>query len=184
MIGMFQENGPCEVVELARGKFGTKARDWGWDRSSNIIYVDQPNQVGFSYDSPANGSFDLLDDSRNPIYPPESTPPNRPSYTFLNGSFSSGNPNATTNTTEISAHAIWHMLQGFLGAFPQYNPGTRPGSNQTGPAGVNLFTESYGGKYGPVFATFWEEQNNRRANGSLPKNSTLDIQLQSLGITN
>src|SRR5204863_1183084 len=98
--------------------------------------------------------------------------------------FSSGNPNATTNTTEISARAIWHMLQGFLGVFPQYNPGTRPDNNQTGPVGINLFAESYGGKYGPAFAAFWEEQNNRRANGSLPKGSTLDIKLESLVIVN
>src|ERR1700709_1064458 len=26
MIGLFTENGPCEVVELAEGKFGTMAR--------------------------------------------------------------------------------------------------------------------------------------------------------------
>ncbi|KAI9780759.1 MAG: hypothetical protein M1839_006547 [Geoglossum umbratile] len=186
MIGMFQENGPCEVVELAKDRFGTKARDWGWDRSTNIIYVDQPNQVGFSYDTPTNASIDLLDssNSNSPFHPLGSAPPNQPSYTFLSGTFSSDDPRATTNTTEISAHAIWHMLQGFLAAFPQYNPGTRPGSNQTGAVGVNLFAESYGGRYGPAFAAFWEEQNNRRADGSLPKNSALDIKLQSLGIVN
>jgi carboxypeptidase C (cathepsin A) len=139
--------------------------------------------VGFSYDRPTNASIDLLD-STSPFHPLGSTPPNQPSYTFLNGTFSSNDPLATTNTTEISAHAIWHMLQGFMAAFPQYNPGTRPSSNQTGAVGVNLFTESYGGKYGPAFAAFWEEQNNRRANGSLPRNSTLDIKLQSLGIVN
>ncbi|KAH0544536.1 hypothetical protein FGG08_001308 [Glutinoglossum americanum] len=184
MIGMFQESGPCEVVELARDRFGTKARDWGWDRSSNIIYIDQPNQVGFSYDVPTNGSLNLLDPSDNPIHPLTDAHSNQPSYTFLDGTFSSNNPDATTNTTEISAHAIWHMLQGFLVAFPQYNPGIGPDSNRTGSVGVNLFAESYGGKYGPAFATFWEEQNSRRANGTLPKNSTLEIKLQSLGIVN
>jgi carboxypeptidase C (cathepsin A) len=140
--------------------------------------------VGFSYDSPTNGSLDLLDFSDHPIHALTSAPSTQPSYTFLNGTFSSNNPNAITNTTEISAHAIWHMLQAFLGAFPKYNPGSRPNSNQTGPIGVNLFAESYGGKYGPAFAAFWEEQNNRRANGSLPEHSTLDVKLQSLGIVN
>lgn len=41
MLGLFTENGPCEVVELGEGKFGTTARDWGWDRGSNILYIDQ-----------------------------------------------------------------------------------------------------------------------------------------------
>jgi carboxypeptidase C (cathepsin A) len=41
MIGLFTENGPCEVVELAENKFGTKARGWGWDRGSNMLYIDQ-----------------------------------------------------------------------------------------------------------------------------------------------
>ena len=41
MIGLFTENGPCEVVELGLNQFGTIARDWGWDRGSNMLYIDQ-----------------------------------------------------------------------------------------------------------------------------------------------
>lgn len=41
MLGLFAENGPCEAVELANGKFGTVAREWGWDRGSNMLYIDQ-----------------------------------------------------------------------------------------------------------------------------------------------
>ena len=41
MFGLFLENGPCEVVQVAEGKFGTAARDWGWDRGSNVLYIDQ-----------------------------------------------------------------------------------------------------------------------------------------------
>jgi carboxypeptidase C (cathepsin A) len=69
------------------------------------------------------------------------------------------------------------MMQGFLGTFPQYNPANNSA------VGVNLFAESYGGKYGPVFAETWEQQNLRRSNGTL-RNSTLDIHLVSLGIFN
>jgi carboxypeptidase C (cathepsin A) len=73
--------------------------------------------------------------------------------------------------------AIWHMLQGFLGAFPQYRP------NDTA-VGVHLFAESYGGKYGPAFATLWTQQNRLRSNGTLSQNGTIDIKLASLGIVN
>lgn len=84
----------------------------------------------------------------------------------------------TANTTEIAGMAIWHMLQGFLGAFPEFGP-----INST-TMGVHLFAESYGGKYGPAFATIWEEQNLRRSNGTLARNTTVEIKLLSLGIVN
>ncbi|KAG9243500.1 Alpha/Beta hydrolase protein [Calycina marina] len=175
MLGLFAENGPCEVIEVANGQFGTQARDWGWDRASNVLYIDQPNQVGFSYDTPTNCSLDLLTDS---LYTPEQSPPaSQPSMTFLNGTFSSLNKYNTANTSETSGMAIWHMLQGFLSSFPQYSPA----SNSS--MGVHLFAESYGGKYGPVFATVWEQQNKLRLNGTLP-NSTIDINLESVGIIN
>lgn len=70
------------------------------------------------------------------------------------------------------------MLQGFLGAFPQYGP------TSSSTMGVHLFAESYGGKYGPAFATIWEEQNLRRLNGTISKNGTIEIKLISLGIVN
>ena len=180
MVGLFQESGPCEAVEIAEGEIGTQAREWGWDRSSNVIYIDQPNMVGFSYDVLTNGSLDLLTSALD--FPPTAVPSDQSASSFLNGTFSSNNSDATANTTAIAAHAIWHMLQGFLGAFPQYNPGSQPNSTQSGVVGINLFAESYGGKYGPAFATFWEQQNTLRSNGSIPKNKTLEIRLTSLGI--
>lgn len=179
MVGLFLETGPCEVIEIAQGKFGTKARDWGWDRSSNILFIDQPNEVGFSYDIRTNGSLDLL--SSTVSFPPSAVPPGQPAYTFLNGTFSSNNSNRTTNTTETAAHAIWHMLQGFLGTFPQYNPAVRLNNTLSGVVGVNLFTESYGGKYGPAFAAHWEQQNQLRKSGLISRKA-LEIRLTSLGI--
>lgn len=180
MVGLFQENGPCEVIEIAQGRLGTQARDWGWDRSSNMLYIDQPNQVGFSYDTPTNGSLNFLTSSIS--FPPVQVPPSQPAYTFLNGTFSSNSRNNTANTTAIAAHAVWHMLQGFLGTFPQYNPSTNVNNSQSDIVGVNLFAESYGGKYGPAFASHWERQNFLRHNGTISKNKTLEIRLVSLGI--
>ncbi|KAG8531005.1 uncharacterized protein KY384_004362 [Bacidia gigantensis] len=181
MVGLFQETGPCEVVELTRGRFGTRARDWGWDRSSNVLYVDQPNQVGFSYDILKNGSLDLF--TSNIRQSPAEAPSTSSIPTVLNGTFASNDQNGTANTTEIAAHAVWHMLQGFLSAFPQYNPAP-PTTNRTQPgaAAINLFTESYGGKYGPTFASVWQQQNGARKNGSFTSNKSIEIQLSSLGI--
>ncbi|ORY61373.1 serine carboxypeptidase [Pseudomassariella vexata] len=177
MFGFFTETGPCEVVDsAAEDKYVTIAKEWGWDRASNMLFIDQPNQVGFSYDTPTNGSLDLL---TNNIYsPPERRPNSRTPMVFLNGTFSSLNANHTANTTETAAAAVWHMLQGFLGAFPQFNP------PDNGSLGVNLFSESYGGKYGPVFASKWKDMNAARANGTVSNSTTLDIHLTALGIVN
>ncbi|CAL3969166.1 hypothetical protein PZA11_006214 [Diplocarpon coronariae] len=176
MIGFFNENGPCEVIEEGLGKLGTKVRDWGWDRGSNMLFIDQPNQVGFSYDTPTNGSLDLL---TSDLYtPPQVLPSSQPGSTFMNGTFSSLDVNNTANTTQIAGMAIWHMLQGFLGAFPEYGP------NSSTTMGVHLFAESYGGKYGPAFASIWEEQNKRRSNGTISRTGNIEIKLASLGIVN
>lgn len=183
MVALFLENGPCEVVEIANNRLGTRARDWGWDRSTNILYVDQPVQVGLSFDTPTNRSLNLLDETFSSL--PIAAPETQPSYTFLNGTFSSGEIEFSANTSAIAAHAIWHFLQAFLVTFPQYNPGNRPNSTtRDGIVGVNLFTESYGGKYGPAMATVFEEQNNLRLTNRATNSSILEIHLVSLGIIN
>ncbi|KAK4503278.1 hypothetical protein PRZ48_006706 [Zasmidium cellare] len=191
MFGLFNEVGPCEVVQMADGRYGTQMRTFGWDRASNILFIDQPNQVGFSYDTASNASLDLF---TNKVFEPPTAPDSElPSFMYLNGTFSTASENdsrtyaTTANTTEIAARATWHFLQTWLSTFSQYNPSTRPNVTTTStsePAGINLFTESYGGKYGPVFATYFEEQNAAIASGQLPSNSTLPIKLQSLGIMN
>ena len=180
MMALFLEAGPCEVVEIAQGRLGTQPRDWGWDRSSNVLFIDQPNEVGFSYDEATKGSLDLF--SGEITEPPSSALDSSTSDTFLNGTFSSNNASNTANTTQIAAHTIWHMLQGFLGAFPQYNPGTVSNDSVPGVVGVNLFAESYGGKYGPAFASLWEQQNQLRKNDSISSNTTVEIRLTSLGL--
>ncbi|KAL1594440.1 hypothetical protein SLS60_010200 [Paraconiothyrium brasiliense] len=182
MIGLFREMGPCEVVQLEDGSYGTQPNVWGWDRSSNLLFIDQPTQVGFSYDHPVNVSWDFIKD--HVVEPPTSPPQTVPSWSFINGTLATGDKANVENSTVIAARAAWHFLQGFLSAFPQYNPGQRPNQTTIEPTGVNLFAESYGGQYGPVFADFFEDQNDRRRAGMIPANTTLEIKLDSLGIIN
>jgi carboxypeptidase C (cathepsin A) len=182
MLGMFTETGPCEVVQLEDGTYGTQPRLWGWDRSSNMLFIDQPTQTGFSYDQLVDGSLNLVDDEY--IRHPRPVPNGMPAWAFLNGTFSTGHAYSTQNTSMIAASASWHFLQGFLSAFPQYNPGKHPRSNITEATGINLFAESYGGIYAAAFAEFYEMQNKKRLATELPRNSTLEIKLTSVGIIN
>ncbi|KAH6894275.1 Alpha/Beta hydrolase protein [Thelonectria olida] len=179
LYGFFTGNGPCEIVEKGLDRYDTIAREWGWDRASNMLFIDQPNQVGFSYDTPTEGTLDFH--QNNITIPPQSDSPS-PGWSALNGTFPSGNGSFTVNTTQTAAMAVWHMVQGFFTTFPQYQPSneTRNGSS----LGINLFAESYGGRYGPVFAEVFEEQNLKRETGELPKNTTIDMHLGSLGIVN
>lgn len=176
---------------MSDGSYGTQMRTFGWDRASNILFIDQPNQVGFSFDTATNASRDLFADEL--FEPPTSPNSGLPSFMYLKGTFGTANENSrqpyatTANTTDIAAIATWHFLQTWLSTFTQYNPVTRPNvttPNSDEPAGVNLFTESYGGKFGPVFASYFEQQNDAIVNGQLPSNDTLQIKLQSVGILN
>jgi len=46
MFGMFAETGPCEVVEKGINRLGTATREWGWDRASNMLFIDQVRIAG------------------------------------------------------------------------------------------------------------------------------------------
>jgi cathepsin A (carboxypeptidase C) len=46
MLGLLMENGPCLINEHGNG---TVYNEYGWSKHANILYVDQPAGVGFSY---------------------------------------------------------------------------------------------------------------------------------------
>ncbi|KAG2095727.1 Alpha/Beta hydrolase protein [Suillus discolor] len=54
MIGLFQENGPCFVNADANS---TTLNPYSWNNVSNMIYIDQPIETGFSHgDDEANST--------------------------------------------------------------------------------------------------------------------------------
>ncbi len=74
------------------------------------------------------------------------------------------------DSTPHAAPAIWKMVQAFLTQFPEYE------SRDFG-----LFTESYGGHYGPEFAYYFEQQNAAIDAGTITGEK---INLVALGINN
>ena len=96
--------------------------------------------------------------------------------TFLVGTFPSQSAGNTANTTQNAARALWHFTQTWFQEFPDYKP-----NNDA----ISIFTESYGGRYGPAFTAFFEEQNMRIANGTISeKGDSFVIHLDTLGIIN
>ncbi|KAH8689543.1 putative carboxypeptidase S1 [Talaromyces proteolyticus] len=125
MIGLFQENGPCHFVN---GESTPSLNNNSFNNFANVIYVDQPIGVGFSY-----GTDDV-------------------------------------DSTDSAAPYVWKLIQAFYAQFPQYK------SRDFG-----IFTESYGGHYGPEFAHYIQGQNAGVKNGSVTGEN---INLIALGINN
>lgn len=63
----------------------------------------------------------------------------------------------TTQGTENSARALWNFAQVWFQEFPGYKPND---------SRISIATESYGGRYGPAFAAYFQEQNEKIANGT------------------
>ncbi|CAK49172.1 hypothetical protein CBS115989_2298 [Aspergillus niger] len=141
MIGLFQEHGPCGID--ANGSVYNNP--YSWNNASNMLYIDQPVQTGFSYSIPVPGYVDSSTD--NVIALPSPACPDYAADMFC-GTYSYPNVSLTANSTDNAAPNFYRALQGFMGAFPQYSRET-----------FHFTTESYGGHYGPVFNEYIEEQN-------------------------
>jgi carboxypeptidase C (cathepsin A) len=141
-----------------------------------MLYIDQPDQTGLSYDILANGTQDLTDGSGNVAISDFSGGVPTQNNTFLVGTFPSQLLNSSANGTTNAARALWHFAQVWFELFPAYKPNDDR---------ISIWTESYGGHYGPAFASFFEEQNMKIANKTWTEvGNTYYIHLDTLGIIN
>ncbi|KAE8354292.1 Alpha/Beta hydrolase protein [Aspergillus coremiiformis] len=170
MIGLMQENGPCRVNGDSNT---TELNPWSWNNYVNMLYIDQPSQVGFSYDVPTNGTYDQLQSNWDVSRYSNGVP--QQNNTFYVGTFPSQNQSTTANTTENAGRALWHFAQTWFSEFPEYKPHDDR---------VSIWTESYGGRYGPSFTAFFQEQNEKIANGSIEVEDAHYVHLDTLGIIN
>ncbi|KZT08027.1 serine carboxypeptidase [Laetiporus sulphureus 93-53] len=125
MVGLFQEHGPCRITNDSSS---VTYNPYSWNEVSNIMYIDQPVGVGYSY-----GTLDV-------------------------------------GTSEEAAKDVWTFLQIFF-SDPRYSKYQE--------RDFALWTESYGGHYGPTFAAYFLEQNAKVADGTV---SGLPINLKYLGV--
>ncbi|QRW08929.1 Serine carboxypeptidase [Ceratobasidium sp. AG-Ba] len=127
MIGLFQENGPCRMNSDEKT---VSLNPYSWNAYANMLYIDQPVGVGYSYGDEVVG------------------------------------------TSQDAAKAVWNMLQIFFkdAKFSKYVA-----------RDFAIWTESYGGHYGPTFAAYILDQNAAIAAGTI---TGIKINLKVLSIGN
>ncbi|KAG9103244.1 hypothetical protein FRC06_011666 [Ceratobasidium sp. 370] len=125
--GTFSENGPCRMNS---DEATVSLNPNSWNAYANMLYIDQPVGVGYSYGDQVVG------------------------------------------TSQDAAVAVWKMLQIFFkdAKFSKY--ATRD---------FGIWTESYGGHYGPAFAAYFLSQNAAIAAGTI---TGVHINLKVLSIGN
>ncbi|OIW29530.1 alpha/beta-hydrolase [Coniochaeta ligniaria NRRL 30616] len=133
-------NGPCKVKHDSNS---TELNLLSWNNFSNMLYLDQPVQTGFSYDTVTTGYKDMFSAEVSPG--PISGPGN---VTYRPGKFGSGDMSKTANTTAIAARAVTH----FMDLWGQQNPKYKRDK-------INIWSQSYGGFYAPSLATQLLQQN-------------------------
>jgi carboxypeptidase C (cathepsin A) len=138
----------------------TKVNPYSFSEVSNLLFLSQPLGVGFSYEEEVEGVYD--DYYGVPV---ESDTPD--------GRYSSVDPYRFP-TTALAAKGTWEILQAFIQALPSLDETIASRS-------FNLWTESYGGHYGPGFFDYFYEQNKLIQNGTVPG---VELELHTLGIIN
>ncbi|TLD24306.1 hypothetical protein PspLS_06619 [Pyricularia sp. CBS 133598] len=133
-------NGPCSVNPDSKT---TTLNPNSWNSVSNMIYIDNPVQTGFSHDGVLKPG--VLDTQSGDVNVSNATDPTN--WLSIKGTFPSGDQTRMVNTTTTAARAIYHAMQAFFDQFPQYHRDK-----------INIWSQSFGGHYAPAIASLINQE--------------------------
>jgi carboxypeptidase C (cathepsin A) len=176
VVAAVSENGPCSVSNDSES---TVLNPWSWNNEVNMLYIDQPVQTGFSYDTLNNGTIDelflpffaALGEFKDGVVP-EAT------LTKLPGTFFSQKFETGANTTAQTSRALWHFLQTWTSDFPEYKSDPNKDKDT-----FSLWGESYGGHYVPITADYISKQNDLIKSGQIAKPAK-HLNVDTVGLVN
>jgi carboxypeptidase D len=103
--------GPCNVNPDSNS---TSPNPWSWTAESDILWIDQPVQTGFSYDEITPATIDYSTSAITPIAEGQDGDVSAVNATFNVGVFGSQDYNGTANSTSNAAVDMWGFLQVWL----------------------------------------------------------------------
>ncbi|KAK5130957.1 hypothetical protein LTR08_001513 [Meristemomyces frigidus] len=155
MYGLASDGGPCNVLPDSNS---TESNPWSWNQYVNMLYIDQPNTVGFSYSTLVNSTLSLLDlgseitdtgitacEAYNGSVPAANT-------TFLYGTLPGQDFDHTPNSTSLAGRTLWYFSQAWFSAFPEW---------KTCNKNISVWGNSYAGSWVPATAAYMQKQNVR-----------------------
>ncbi|KAK9778452.1 putative Alpha/Beta hydrolase protein [Seiridium cardinale] len=135
MTAALGENGPCKVASNSKD---TILDPSSWNNEVNMLYIDQPVQVGFSYDTLINGTV-------NEVLTPFDVTEQEPLATLDLGKTYIG-------STGTGCIALYADMDNAVPALPTQR---------------QQIQHLDGGHYGPTFSSFFESQNTNIASGDI-----------------
>ncbi|KIX07449.1 uncharacterized protein Z518_02102 [Rhinocladiella mackenziei CBS 650.93] len=158
------ESGPCYVNHEGTN---TTINPWSFSNHVNMLYIDQPIEVGFSYSSLINGTYNTTSLLVTPDNANSTSLP--PGY----GTFSDQAASTTANTTVASARGLWVFAEHWFSSFPGYDTSSND---------ISFWGNSYGGFYVPEVAATVSKQL-KKLTTSHPLRQK-DLKVDAIGITN
>lgn len=93
----------------------TTLNEHSWNTDTNMLFIDQPLGVGFSYTSLANGTYDILTEKFTPVEDEDDLPPLN--VTFRQATLNNKLNETMTYTSMAAARTLWRFAQVFFNEF-------------------------------------------------------------------